>query len=433
MNTRIKKIVEEIAPLRRMINSKGMDQAFEIVKKYLPDLNIHEYKPGEPADDWEVPYGWELIRAYIKDSKGKLIASDADSHLIVAAYSEPVHGSFTKAEIASHLRCHPLIKDAFFMEHRNAYNYALVDWGMTLPQNIWDNLSDSESYEVLIEVEKDYNRTMKVGELQIKGQSEQVICLNAHIDELCNDNLSSCAVLIELFHQLGQDKEFKPYYTYQLQLIPEVIGTFFYVRNNMDVVRRTVAMINLETVGRGENWLIKSSLKGGRYIDRAMEVTGNMILKSFDTSDMFGGYGNEERVYEYPTVAVPSVALQRFPFDEYHSSADTPDKLSDEHLNQALDFTRKLIDILEKDFIPEYTMILAPWLTRHGLYFDSKDQPELFNVFMNQVQFNIDGKNSLIDLCYRYKIDFDTLYDYLMKFVGKNFIKKNNHHEIWKS
>jgi aminopeptidase-like protein len=433
MNTQIKKIVEEIAPLRRMINSKGMDQAFEIVKKYLPELKIHEYKPGLPADDWEVPYGWELIRAHVKNSKGELVASDADSHLLVAAYSEPVNGKFKKAEIAKHLRCHPIMKDAFFMEHRNAYNYALVDWGMTLPQNIWDSLSDTEEYEVLIEIEKDFNRTMKVGEIFIEGLSEQVICFNAHIDELCNDNLSSCAVLIELFRKLSTDCEFKPHYSYQLQLIPEVIGTFFYVRNNMDVVRRTVAMINLETVGKGENWLIKSSLKGGRYIDRLMEVTGRIVLGGHQTSDMFGGYGNEERVYEYPTIAVPSVALQRFPFDEYHSSADTPDKLSDANLNKALEFTEKLINIIERDFIPEYTMILPPRLTKHGLYFDSKDQPDLFNIFMNQVQFNVDEKKSLVDLCYTYQIDFDTLYNYLMQFVDKNFIKKIDNREIWKS
>ena len=85
------------------------------------------------------------------------------------------------------------------MEHRNAYNYSLLDWGITLPQNIWDNLSPYEEYEVLIEVEKNYERSMKVGELFIKGKSEKIVCFTAHIDELCNDNLSSCAVLIEFF------------------------------------------------------------------------------------------------------------------------------------------------------------------------------------------------------------------------------------------
>ena len=112
MNNNIKQIINEISPLRRMINSQGMDNAFKIVQKYLPTLKIHEYQPGVKADDWEVPYGWELVRAYIKDASGKVIASDNDSHLFVAAYSEPVKGKFSKGEIEKHIRCHPIRKDA---------------------------------------------------------------------------------------------------------------------------------------------------------------------------------------------------------------------------------------------------------------------------------------------------------------------------------
>lgn len=433
MNTQIKRIVEEIFPLRRMINSQGMDDAFEIVRKHLPNLIVNEYHQGAPADDWDVPFGWELIRAHIKNEKGEIVASDKDSHLFVAAFSEPVNGKFSKAEIEKHIRCHPIKRDAFFMEHRNAYNYQLVDWGITLPSNVWDALSDSEQYEVFIEVRKDYDRSMKVGEVFLKGSSDKVVCFTAHIDELCNDNLSSCAVLIEYFKYLSAQTDQVREYSYQLLLVPEVIGTFFYVRNNMDVVRNTVSMINLETVGRGEKWYIKQSLKPDKYIDRLMQVTGKKVLGSFEVCDMFGAYGNEERVYEYPTIAVPSVALQRFPFDEYHSSEDTPDKLSDEYLNQALEFVTYLVDLIEKDFIPEYTMILPPWLTKHGLYFDSKDQPELFSLFLNQVQFNIDGTNSISDLCYKFNIPFETLYDYLMQFVEKGFIKPRIAHEIWEN
>jgi len=168
-------------------------------------------------------------------------------------------------------------------------------------------------------------------------------------------------------------------------------------------------MINLETVGRGENWLIKQSFKADKYIDRLMVVAAKHILKNYLVTNMFGGYGNDERVYEYPTINIPSVALQRFPFDEYHSSADTPDKLSDEHLTKALDFVAYLLEIIEKYFIPEYTLILPPWLTKHGLYFDSKDQPELFEKFTNQIQYNVNGKNSLADLCYKFDIPFETV------------------------
>jgi aminopeptidase-like protein len=318
------------------------------------------------------------------------------------------------------------------MEHRNAYNYSLVDWGITLPQNLWDNLPE-DNYEIIIEVEKDYNRSMKVGEYLIQGETDSIISFTAHIDELCNDNLSSCAVLIELFKNLSQDKNFKPKYTYQLLLIPEVIGTFYYVRNNMDIIAKTKSMINLETVGRGKYWLIKESFKANNYIDKLMLIAAKEVLHQYEITDMFGGYGNEERVYEYPTIEIPSVALQRFPFDEYHSSADTPDKLSDELLSKALDFVVFLIQLIEKDSIPEYKFILPPWLTKHGLYFDSKDQPELFDKFMNQVQFNVNGKYSIAELCYKFDIPFQTLFDFLEKFFVKGFINKKDTNDLWRN
>lgn len=429
----IKSIVEQISPMRRMINSPGMDLAFQIVKSHLPEMVIHEYFPGETADDWEVPYSWELREAFIKNEKGDVIACDRDSHLFVAAYSEPIHGKFTKEEISSHIRCHPVLKNAFFMEHRNAYNYSLVDWGITLPQNIWDNLSSTEIFEVYIDVVKDYSRSMKVGEMTIKGKSEKIILFTAHIDELCNDNLSSCAVLIEFFKTLNKKGERQNEYTYQLLLVPEIIGTFYFVKNNLANIKNTVAMINLETVGRGENWLIKQSLNPVKYIDKIMKLAAEQVLINYKISDMFSGYGNEERVYEYPTISIPSVALQRFPFDEYHSSEDTPSKISEENLRFAFEFVSCLVNILEKDYIPEYVFLLPPWLTKHGLYFDSKDQADLFNLFMNKIQFNINGKNSLVDLCYMFDVKFNSLFNYLEKFVDKKFIKPKLDYDFWKN
>lgn len=426
-------LVEAIHPLRRMINSPGLDEAFRVVRREVPSLRIHEYRPGEAADDWTVPASWELVSASLKDAEGRVLASDADSHLFVAAYSEPVHGRFTKAEIAGHMRCHPVLPDAFFMEHRNAYNYALTDWGITLPQNLWNALPDDGLYEVEIVVRRDSDRTMKVGEVFVEGASDRIVCFTAHIDELCNDNLSSCAVLIEFFRELATRRPEDLRYSYQLLLIPETIGTFFYLRNNEAKRERTVGMVNLETVGRGEEWVIKQSLHPPRYVDRLMQVAGAEVLGEYRTIDFFDGYGNEERVFEYPTIGIPSVALQRYPFDEYHSSDDTPDRLSADHLMTALAFVRRLHSLIEGDLVPEYRQLLPPWLTKHGLYYDSKDQPELFRRFMNQVQFSIDGRTSLVEMCHRHDIPFEALAEYVGRFIDRGFIEARSTGPLWRT
>ena len=51
---------------------------------------------------------------------------------------------------------------------------------------------------------------------------------------------------------------------------------------------------------------------------------------------------------------------------------------------------------------------------------------------MNQVQFNINGNNSIVDLCYKYNIPFETLHNYLNMFVNKKFINPKPTYDIWK-
>ena len=71
-------------------------------------------------------------------------------------------------------------------------------------------MSDDEEYEIFIDVRKDTNRTMKVGELNMPGQSDATISFTAHIDELCNDNLSSLCNLDPIVQRLGRTKNISP-------------------------------------------------------------------------------------------------------------------------------------------------------------------------------------------------------------------------------
>jgi aminopeptidase-like protein len=417
---RMMHFIREVYPLQRMINSEGLDRAFEIVKKEIPDTVIHEYPAGMECGDWIVPKGWKVRDAYMENRHGVRIADFNDHPLFVAAYSEPVSGWFTKLEILSHVRCHPTKPGAYFLEHRNAYNYKLVNWGITLPKNTWNNLPD-EDYYIHIDVEWS-ERSMKVAEVFIPGQSEDVISISAHIDEICNDNLSGCAAGIEMIRYIQNLARKK--YSYQLLLVPETIGTFFYVYNNLDRVRKTIGMYNLETVGSGESWVLKKALTPNSRIEAALTCALQNTGLPYRPIDFFDGYGNDERVYEWPTLKIPGVALQRFPFHEYHSSDDTPDNIDENHLFDAVRISCELIDVMEHDYVPEYTSVIPPWLTRHDLYYDSKDNVENFHKFNNLLLFHIDGHKPLSELCRIARIAFCEAYEYLERFAEKGFIIK---------
>ena len=87
-------LINELSPLQRMINSPGLDKAFEIIKREIPLTEIHEFPSGSICGDWEVPKSWEIKEAYIKDLNNNIITSSSESPLFVAPFSEEVEGKW---------------------------------------------------------------------------------------------------------------------------------------------------------------------------------------------------------------------------------------------------------------------------------------------------------------------------------------------------
>jgi aminopeptidase-like protein len=415
-------LLEELEPLRRMIISPGMDRAYEILEREMPSLVVHEYPSGSEAEDWVVPDSWAATEAILQDESGRTVASLEESHLFVPAFSEPVEGWFTKDELEPHVTTRPDRPDAFPFEHRHAYDYQLVDWGITLPHNRWVDLPDGR-YFVKVEVERKAG-AMKVGEAVLPGRRKETLCICAHVDELCNDDLSGCVVAVELMRHIASLSDRR--YSYQLLLVPETIGSLFFVHSNRERVDETIGMLFLEAVGAGEEWCLKEALRPGSGVERMLRVAMESTEVPFRSIKFFEGYGNDERVYAWPTTRVPGISLMRFPFDQYHTSEDTPSIINEKHLLQALEFAKGLVALLEADCVPRYTGQLPPWLTRRGLYFDSTRSTEQFHKYNNQVLFNVDGTNTVLDLAEIAGLQPEFVSDYLERFVNEGLIETSD-------
>lgn len=417
----LENLLVKINPLQRMINSDGLNKSYEIIKSEIPELKLHEYKSGEKAEDWEVPKNWKVNLGFMKDKNNNIIASIDDSLLFVAPYSEGVKGWFSKKEIEKHLMTRKDRPDDFLLQHRNAYDYNLKTWGITLPYRIWENLKDSEYY---IEIDVTFkNDTMKVGEIFVKGQSDKIICFTAHIDELCNDDLSACVVGIEFFKYLKMQKDLK--YSYQLLLFPELFGPIFYLHNNPKIIQKYLGMINLETVGAGEKLCIKKSINKNSYLENIMRLTINNLKLNFKELDFFQGYLNDEKIFSWPNVGIDSIALQRYPFYQYHTSADNLDVINYDYLFEIIEILETFHNIIEFDYIPKFNGLFPPWLTKRNLYFDTKERPDLNkNKFNNHLLYFIDGKTNLSQICSKYNLDFIEASNYLDQFLKQKIIKK---------
>ncbi|MCL0030840.1 DUF4910 domain-containing protein [Dehalococcoidia bacterium] len=410
----------ELSPLQRMINSPGLDKAFEIIEREFPNIAIHEYPVGSKCGDWEVPSSWEVKSAYMKDSNGKVVASIDESPLFVSPFSEPIEGWFLKEEIENNLTTDKTRPDVFILEHRNAYNFQLNQWGITLPYNRWANLKDGK-YFIKIDVER-AKSPMKVAELFLPGDSEETLCLCAHIDELCNDDLSGCVTAMETMRMLEKSKNRK--YSYQMLLSPELIGTIFYLGNNPNKIKNTFGMINIEMVGAGESWNLKHSLNPESLLDNILKMSLDLSGVENKEIGFFEGYGNDERVYSWPPVSIPSVSLQKYPFFEYHSSLDTPEIIDPESLKKAILICSNLINIIENNYVPFYTDNIPPYLSKRNLYFDRSKDANNHDKFNNQLLFNIDGRNNIVDLCKLTGLTFSNIVEYLGLFYQNGILGK---------
>lgn len=415
---RMRRLAEAISPLQRMVNSPGLDLAFEMLGEHHSGMILHEYPTGAQAEDWVVPQAWMLREASMTDQAGRVIASAAECPLFVAPFSEPVDGWFSKDEIAQHLRTRPDQPEAFALEHRNAYDYRLKDWGITLPHNRWLSLPEGK-YQVRIDTHV-FDSTMKVGEWVLPGRSAETILLTAHIDELCNDDLSGCLVGLEIMRAASLDRNRR--YTYRLVLAPEMFGTLFYAHNNPAVLGQVVGMLNLEALGAGENLCAKLSLKGDAEVDSALCAALDSLGLPYWTLSFFEGYGNDERVLEWPGLGIPSAALQRYPFAQYHTSLDVPELLDWRLMEQATATGYTFLRILEENLVPRYTLKLQPWLTRRGLYFDSTTQKDLHHKLNNLTMFHVDGKRSILQLARIAGASFADVKDHLDRLAAQGVI-----------
>jgi len=430
---RIKLLMEKINPLQRMANSSGMDDAFQILKKIYPNFIIHKFKTGLKAGDWTVPKNWKLNYSFLKDDKGNLIASSEQNYLFVSPNSCSVDGFFSGKDIIKKSIFSEKNPNSFLLNHKHTYNFKLrqKSWGLSLPYNIIKKIDKNKKYHLCIKASLT-NTPMKVGELFIKGKVNKTICISAHIDELCNDNLAGSVAAIELHNKLLKKNN---YFNYQILLFPELYGPLFYINRFSAKIKKTLFTLNLETVGAGKEWCLKKCLKSNLFLEDCLRASFKKNNTQFKEIQFFQGFINDEKVFAWPKVNIPGIAIQRYPYNHYHSSRDTLDKIDYSLMLESVRISEDMLKIFEKkykiikkNYIPELTTAIPPWLTKRGLYISGKNtifpQDEGNNNYNEKLLFSIDGKTTLYKIALNLNLNFLTCCRYLEKFVKKKIVKK---------
>ena len=411
----IRGLIQQNYLKNRTTVSKEMSSLIDDIEKMAGIKVIrHKFKTGEEHGTWITPPQWDVTKAFLKHTKtGKTIASYDEHPLFVCPYSCSVDKTMTKDELSPHLFMDQHQKDAYSYNHRLAYdpNLMLNTWQISIPYERYLDL-DEGPYHILIETEVSLGE-MIVAEILIKGRQEKQISFLAHYCHpgQVNDNFSSIGVLSEVIRTLAGSEDLN--YSYSFLFFPETIGSSIYLAANPHIADRTVGALCVETVGWGEKWYLKSTRLGNTYFD----TLAHACIKNFPglTPTSFMTINrNDELVFDSIQTNIPTLALQKFPYKEYHTSHDNVSHLQDEDLSHAYNIILYLIYLAEQNTTFSFVHNVPFHMSRYGLYADAVYDEKKCQNYRN-IMNSIDGKASVLDIALKLDLSFDEVNSYISK------------------
>jgi len=416
-------LIEKLYPLNRSITGNGVRQTLSEISKIIP-LKISEVESGTEVFDWVIPDEWNIVDAWIKNSRGEKIIDFKNSNLHVLNYSHPVHKKINLKELKEHLFTLPDHPD--WIPYRTSYHNR--NWGFCLTYNQFKTLKEDE-YEILIDSSLQPG-SLTYGEYLIEGKNKEEVLFSTHIchPSLANDNLSGIAVSTFLAKELSKSK---PYYSYRFLFIPGTIGSICWLSKNENNTHLVKNGLVLTLLGDDSNFTYKRSRQGDAEIDQVLEYILSKCNDDYKLIDFYP-YGYDERQYCSPGFNLPVGRLSRKPhgeFPEYHTSADNLEFIKPTNLSESLELLRLITWMLEKN--RKYINLNSkcePQLGKRGLYkkiggnSDSK-QTQMAILWVLNLS---DGNHSLLDIVIRSGIDFDVISKAVQPLLDARLLELSN-------
>jgi len=396
-------LIKKLYNLNRALLGEGIDKAYEIIGKEI-DLKMYEFKTGEKYGTWTVPQEWIVRDAWVKYN-GKKIIDYKKQPLSLMVGSEPFHGTMDKDELKKHLFVSDELPEATPYE----FTYYKKKWGFSVPADF--KYDKKGKYEVFIDTEHK-DGVMKVAEHTIPGKSDREIILIAHLDHpfQANDNLSGVQCLVDLA------KKLKCEHTIKIVFCPETIGSIAYALSRD--LSKVDFVISADIVGNDNTILLQKSWDLEHRINKIAHLAVSFSGEDYRKGTFRALLGGDEYVFNDPNIGIQGLLLSRFPYDEYHTSADTPSIVKQEKIDNAGNIIQKIIDIYEKDFIPVKNFKGPLFRSQYDIQtFDKK-----LNLAFDYLIYAIDGKKYLSEIVADCGLDFTYCYDLFEKMKNDNLI-----------
>jgi len=418
----MKQIIEDLFQMNAGLLGEGYDNRLNYIKQ-LVELDVFEYPSGTEVGTWTVPDEWVVRDAWVK-YKGKKIIDYKKDPLSLVVGSLPFSGTVSLEELQEHLHYSEERPD----DHPYEYKFYERDWGVTMPKNkVYKKNKKGEQvsalkkgdYEVFIDTEYKPG-IMKVGVHTIPGKTDKEILLFAHLDHpfQANDNLSAVACLLDMVKKV-QPGDYE--HTIKIIFCPETIGSIAYAMT-ADISKVSFA-VALDIVGnKGEEGILlqKAYDKTHRVNDAAYLALRGMGA-GFRNATFRSVIGSDETVFNDPAIGIPGLLLTTHPYDEYHSSADTPDKIDYEVIGRVQYALLKTIEYYEKDFIPMREFKGPLFRSKYGIQSKGKQ----LNLSWDYLVYGMDGKQTFTKMCVDLGLNFDHTLEHVELLIADGLVSRS--------
>ena len=425
----LKSILAEFFPLHRTLASDDQDKTLEIVGSYMPESSnytIENYKPLDPAWTWKVPERYVVHEAYLEIQGGERVVDFKDNPLHIVSYSPPVDMVLTFEELQAHLH---------FNEKRPhavpwVFKYYDRDWGFCMPKNVFDKLPRDGKFHAVIKSEflADPKQGFKIATAVVHPQGgpipeagEMIVQAHTCHPMQANDDGAGVVSTIELARRLAENPLPPGSMSVRFWFGPETIGTIVYLSHNENLIPSLRGGIFMEMTGNRN----KIAWHHSRQRDHLLDRIAKHVVKNVQHEERsFADYPpNDERVMNGPGVNVPTISINRWPYDEYHTTDDNLDIIHDEMLSDAADVAERIVRIYASNYIPKRTFRGPVFLSGNGLWVDWQENFAL-NRAIEKIMMRFEGEHSVFDITDQVGLDYWMVREYVEKFRVKGFVTR---------
>jgi aminopeptidase-like protein len=333
----------------------------------------------------------------------------------VVAYSLPKRGRVSREELEAHLHSDPERPD--ILPYR--FKFYERDWGLCISEGERRELT-GDWFDVEIDAEL-VEGNMHVGEFVVEGERPECLLFAAHIDHpmQVNDGLLGAAVLVELARLLAQRRD-RLTWSYRFLFVPERIGTIAWIARFPERLPEILGGAFCEMPGvAGQALSLQATKWGDTKTDRVLAK----LLRELDPDPpivpCWKHVVNDEGFLNAPRVDVPIASVSRSapgsPFEhfpEYHTDRDTPERVDWDGTAETLGVLNSFCEIVDADRVPVPQYVGDPFLSKHGLWVDWRENPAL-NVALEDIFHAVDGRTSVFDIAERVELPYGEVRGFL--------------------